>query len=509
MSTLDSLIVDVNDGLWTYLLIPLVVCAGLYFTVRSRAVQLRLFPEMLRVLKDKSEPRADGSKPVSSFGAFTISAAARVGTGNIAGVATAITLGGAGAVFWMWVMALVGGASAFVESALAQLYKVRDDKDGDDKDGDGKGRDGKGRDGAASGTYRGGPAYYMQRGLGKRWPGVLFAVAITVTFGFVFNAVQSNTITSVASGSVSGSGASWFAPAVGLLLAVLLGIAICGGVRRITSVTTVLVPVMAVVYLLLGTAVVLLNLGDLPRVFGDIVGGAFGFKELAAGGIGAAIQQGIRRGMFSNEAGLGSAPNAGAAAEVTHPVKQGLVQSLGVFFDTLLICSMTAFIILTTTPELSGRQGVDLTQSALTDTLGGWAGHVLTAVVFLLAFSSMIGNYYYGESNIGFMTRRAWVLPVYRALVLTVVFLGALGSVSVIWNLADVFMGLMALINLLAVIPLSAIAFRLLDDYTAQRRSGLDPVFTRSRMPDLTGVECWPDTPTASERRETAGAGAA
>ncbi|MEU4201002.1 alanine/glycine:cation symporter family protein [Streptomyces sp. NPDC039022] len=492
MSTLDSLIVEVNDGLWTYLLIPLVVCAGLYFTVRSRAVQLRLFPEMLRVLKDKSQPRADGSKPVSSFGAFTISAAARVGTGNIAGVATAITLGGAGAVFWMWVMALVGGASAFVESALAQLYKVRDGKD---------------PDGAASGTYRGGPAYYMQRGLGKRWPGVLFAVAITVTFGFVFNAVQSNTITSVASGSVAGSGASWFAPAVGLLLAVLLGVAICGGVRRITSVTTVLVPVMAVVYLLLGTAVVLLNLGDLPRVFGDIVGGAFGFKELAAGGIGAAIQQGVRRGMFSNEAGLGSAPNAGAAAEVTHPVKQGLVQSLGVFFDTLLICSMTAFIILTTTPELSGRQGADLTQSALTDTLGGWAGHVLTAVVFLLAFSSMIGNYYYGESNIGFMTRRAWVLPVYRALVLAVVFLGALGSVGVIWNLADVFMGLMALINLLAIIPLSAIAFRLLDDYTAQRRSGLDPVFTRSRMPDLTGVECWPDTPTAPERRETVGAG--
>lgn len=473
MSTLDSVIVGLNDGLWTYLLIPLVICAGLYFTVRSKAVQLRLFPEMLRVLKDRSQPRADGSKPVSSFGAFTISAAARVGTGNIAGVATAITLGGAGAMFWMWMMALIGGASAFVESALAQLYKVRA--------GDG------------SGTYRGGPAYYMQRGLGKRRPGVLFAVAITVTFGFVFNAVQSNTITAVASGSVSGGGAGWFAPAVGLLLAVLLGIAICGGVRRISSVTTVLVPVMAVVYLLMGTAVVLLNLDDLPRVLGDIVGGAFGVKELAAGGLGAAIQQGIRRGMFSNEAGLGSAPNAGAAAEVTHPVKQGLVQSLGVFFDTLLICSMTAFVILTTTPEPAGRQGADLTQSALTDTLGGWAGHVLTAVVFLLAFSSMIGNYYYGESNIGFLTRRAWVLPVYRAVVLAVVFLGALGSVGVVWNLADVFMGVMALINLLAILPLSAIAFRLLDDYQAQRRAGRDPVFTGSRMPDLRGVECWPD----------------
>ncbi|GHF35031.1 alanine/glycine:cation symporter family protein [Streptomyces morookaense] len=473
MSPIDSFVVDINDVFWTYLLIPLVIGAGLYFTVRSKAVQLRLFPEMLRVLKGRPQPGEDGGKAVSSFGAFTISAAARVGTGNIAGVATAITLGGAGAVFWMWVMAVIGGASAFVESALAQLYKVR----------------------GAGGTYRGGPAYYMQRALGKRWLGVLFAVTITVTFGFVFNAVQSNTITSVATASLPASEAEWFGPAIGLLLAALLGLAVFGGVKRISSVTTVLVPVMAVVYLLLGSAVVLLNLGDLPRVFGDIVGGAFGFRELAAGGIGAAIQQGIRRGMFSNEAGLGSAPNAGATAEVSHPVKQGLVQSLGVFFDTLLICSMTAFIILTTNPGLGGRQGADLTQSALTDTLGGWAGHVLTLVVFMLAFSSMIGNYYYGQSNIEFMTARRWVLPAYRALVLVVVFLGALGSVSVVWNLADVFMGLMALVNLLAILPLSAIAFRLLDDYVAQRRLGLDPVFTRDRLPDLVGVECWEARP--------------
>ncbi|RLV04493.1 sodium:alanine symporter family protein [Streptomyces griseocarneus] len=483
MSTLDSLVVDVNDAFWTYLLIPLVICAGLYFTVRSKAVQLRLFPEMLRVLRSKAEPGEGGGKPVSSFGAFTISAAARVGTGNIAGVATAVTLGGAGAVFWMWVMALIGGASAFVESALAQLYKVRG--------GDG------------SGSYRGGPAYYMQRALGKRWLGVLFAVTITVTFGFVFNSVQSNTIAAVATNSF-GSDAQWTTPLIGLLLAVLLGLAVFGGVKRISSVTTVLVPVMAVIYLLLGTAVVLLNLGDVPRVLGDIVGGAFGFKELTAGGIGAAIQQGIRRGMFSNEAGLGSAPNAGATAEVSHPVKQGLVQALGVFFDTLLICSMTAFIILTTNPGLGGRQGADLTQDALTDSLGGWAGHVLTLVVFMLAFSSMIGNYYYGQSNIEFMTQRRWVLPAYRVLVLAVVFLGALGSVSVVWNLADVFMGFMALVNLAAIIPLSVIAFRLLDDYVAQRRAGLDPVFTRDRMPDLKGVECWAPATTRDRERELA-----
>ncbi|WP_424212487.1 alanine/glycine:cation symporter family protein [Streptomyces sp. BI20] len=469
MENLDALIVTVNDHFWTWLLIPLVIGAGLYFTVRSKGVQLRLLPEMFRVVKEKTPPRADGRKQVSSFGAFTISAAARVGTGNIAGVATAITLGGAGAVFWMWMMALVGAASAFVESALAQLYKVR----------------------GSTGAYRGGPAYYMQRALGKRWLGVLFAVTITVTFGFVFNAVQANTITSVAGGSLSGAGGDWFAPVTGLALAGLLALAVFGGVRRISSVTSVLVPVMAVIYLLLGLAVVLLNVTELPRVFADIVGGAFGLRELAAGGIGAALQQGIRRGMFSNEAGLGSAPNAGAAAEVSHPVKQGLVQSLGVFFDTLLVCTMTAFIVLVTNPSLAGRQGADLTQNALSDTLGGWAGHVLTLVVFMLAFSSMIGNYYYGETNIQFITRKRWVLPSYRALVLAAVVFGALGSVSIVWNLADVFMGFMALVNLAAIIPLSTIAFRLLADYQAQRRAGLDPVFTRDRMPDLKGVQCW------------------
>ncbi|MGW6875393.1 alanine/glycine:cation symporter family protein [Streptomyces xanthophaeus] len=480
MDNLDSWVVAVNDHLWTYLLIPLVVGAGLYFTVRSRGVQLRLLPEMFRVVKEKTPPRADGRKQVSSFGAFTISAAARVGTGNIAGVATAITLGGAGAVFWMWVMAVIGAASAFVESALAQLYKVR----------------------GATGAYRGGPAYYMQRALGKRWLGVLFAVTITVTFGFVFNAVQANTISAVATGSLPEADTAWFGPATGLLLAALLGLAVFGGVRRISSVTTVLVPAMAVLYLLLGATVVLLNITEFPRVLADIVGGAFGLRELAAGGIGAAIQQGIRRGMFSNEAGLGSAPNAGAAAEVSHPVKQGLVQALGVFFDTLLVCTMTAFIVLVTNPELAGRQGADLTQSSLSGSLGAWAGHVLTVVVFMLAFSSMIGNYYYGETNIQFITRRRWVLPGYRALVLAAVVLGSLGSVSVVWNLADVFMGLMALVNLLAILPLSAIAFRLLDDYLAQRRAGLDPVFTRDRMPDLRGVQCW--DPVRETVRETA-----
>ncbi|WP_432034753.1 alanine/glycine:cation symporter family protein [Streptomyces cucumeris] len=471
MSTLDSWILQINDYFWTYLLIPLVAIAGLYFTVRSRAVQLRLLPEMFRIFKDKP---TDG---VSPFGAFSISAAARIGTGNIAGVATAITLGGPGAVFWMWVMAVVGGASSFVEVVLAQLYKAR---------------------GNQPGTYRGGPAYYMERALGKRWLGMLFAALITVTFGFVLTAVQSNTIAVTAKGSLNGAGSAWFTPLLGVALAVLLALAVFYGVKRLAMITQVMVPLMAGIYLILGVGVVLLNATAVPQMLGDIIGGAFGIRELAGGAVGTAILQGVRRGMFSNEAGMGSAPNAAAAAETTHPVKQGLIQTLGVYFDTLVICTMTALVVLSANPSLTERGGADVTQSAFDTTLGGWAGHLLTLVVFLVAFSSMIGNYYYGESNIAFITKSRLVMHGYRGAILACTVLGAMGSLSIVWNLADITMGAMALVNLLAILPLSAIAFKLLDDYVAQRRAGLDPVFTRDRVPGLTGTECW--EPTVSEK---------
>ncbi|MFC4126069.1 alanine/glycine:cation symporter family protein [Nocardia rhizosphaerae] len=485
MDTLNSVVVDINDVFWSWVLIPLVIFTGLYFTVRSGVVQLRMLPEMFRAVAEKGKPAADGKRSVSAFGAFSISAAARVGTGNIAGVATAITVGGPGAVFWMWAMATLGASSAFVESTLAQLYK---------------------RPEREPGTFRGGPAYYMQHGLRRRWQGMTFAVIITVTFGFVFNAVQSNTIVATSRASLSGLDGDWFAPLVGLGLVTLLGLVIFGGVRRISHITEVLVPVMAGVYLVLGIAVVALNIGDLPRVVADIVGGAFGIREVVGGGIGTAIAQGIRRGMFSNEAGLGSSPNAAAAADVSHPVKQGLVQSLGVYFDTLLICSITAFIILTSDPDLSQRRGADLTQSALQAELGTWAGHLLTAVVFMLAFSSMIGNFYYGRANIEFITGKPQVLTAFRVLVLVAVFGGALGSVALIWNLADVFMGVMALVNLAAIIPLGAIAFRLLADFRAQRAAGADPVYVhRAEIADPAGVACWRETTATSLPVERSG----
>ncbi|MFH8241318.1 alanine/glycine:cation symporter family protein [Streptomyces sp. NPDC018321] len=464
MSTLEAWVVDLNDAFWTYLLIPLVAVVGVWFTLRSKGVQIRLIPEMFRVFKDKPQ------SGVSPFGAFTISAAARIGTGNIAGVATAITMGGPGAVFWMWMMALIGGASAFVESVLAQLYKVRDTEPG---------------------TYRGGPAYYMQKALGMRWLGVVFAVLITLTFGFVLTAVQSNTITVATKGSFD-SDASWFNPVLGIVLAVLLALAVFFGVKRLTAVTKVIIPVMAGLYLLVGLVIVLLNLGSVPGMLGDIIGGAFGFREVAGGAVGTAILQGVRRGMFSNEAGMGSAPNAAASAETTHPVKQGLVQTLGVYFDTLVICTMTAFVILSANPTLGERGGADVTQSAFTSTLGDWAGHLLTLVVFMVAFSSMIGNYYYGESNIQFITRSKSVMHSYRAVVIACAVLGAIGSVPLVWSLADVTMGAMVLVNLIAIVPLGAVAFRLLDDYMAQRSQGLDPVFQKDQVPGLRGeVECW------------------
>ncbi|OKI86393.1 alanine/glycine:cation symporter family protein [Streptomyces sp. CB02414] len=480
MSTLEAWVVDLNDAFWTYLLIPLVAVVGVWFTLRSKGVQIRLIPEMFRVFKDKPQ------SGVSPFGAFTISAAARIGTGNIAGVATAITMGGPGAVFWMWMMALIGGASAFVESVLAQLYKVRDTEPG---------------------TYRGGPAYYMQKALGMRWLGVVFAVLITLTFGFVLTAVQSNTITVATKGSFD-SDASWFNPVLGIVLAVLLALAVFFGVKRLTAVTKVIIPVMAGLYLLVGLVIVLLNLGSVPGMLGDIIGGAFGFREVAGGAVGTAILQGVRRGMFSNEAGMGSAPNAAASAETTHPVKQGLVQTLGVYFDTLVICTMTAFVILSANPTLGERGGADVTQSAFTSTLGDWAGHLLTLVVFMVAFSSMIGNYYYGESNIQFITRSKSVMHSYRAVVIACAVLGAIGSVPLVWSLADVTMGAMVLVNLIAIVPLGAVAFRLLDDYMAQRSQGLDPVFRKDQVPGLRGeVECWGTSDEDSVPKERTPAG--
>ena len=467
VSAVTDLIESVNDVYW-YAVIALLVVAGLWFSFTTLVVQVRMFPEMLRAIGEKPSDIEPDKKGISAFRAFTISAASRVGTGNIAGVAIAITVGGPGAGGWMWLSAIIGGATAFVESTLAQLYKV-------------KGRD----------SYIGGPAYYIRDGLGWKPVAAAFAVIITVTYGFVFNAVQANSISESVRNQfdLEGTGSGLV---IGLLLAVVVGAVIFGGVRRLSAVTEVLVPVMAVAYVVVALIVVAINITEVPEMISLIVGHALGFREIAGAAIGAAIMQGMRRGLFSNEAGMGSVPNAAATASVSHPVKQGLVQALGVYFDTLVVCSATAFIILLADPEFGGdREGISLTQDSLASQVGDWGVPFLMVVIFFLAFSSILGNSYYGEANINFLRGSTRAINIFRGLVLLAVAGGALGSVDLVWSMADLFMGFMATINLIAIIPLGGLAVALLRHYLQQRAKGHNPVFHRDDLPQARNVSSW------------------
>jgi alanine or glycine:cation symporter, AGCS family len=475
MEFLNNIISVLNEYMWTYILIAVLVILGTYFTLRTRFVQFKYFREMIRILGDPATVSAEGKRGISSFQAFSVSLASRVGTGNLAGVATAISAGGPGAVFWMWLIALIGAASSFVESTLAQIYKV---KDGDE--------------------YRGGPAYYMERGLNKRWMGILFAIIIVFCFGLVFNSVQSNTI-SLAFDEAFGLNRLW----MGIILAALTAVIIFGGIKRIAHVSQVVVPIMAVLYLILAIFVVLTNLSEVPEMLGLIFRNAFGLEEAVGGGMGAAVMMGIKRGLFSNEAGMGSAPNAAATAAVSHPVKQGLIQTLGVFTDTILICSATAFIIILsgayTNPDLDGIQ---LTQTAMAAHVGPWATVFVGGAIFLFAFTSIIGNYYYGETNIEFIKESKTAILIYRIAVIAMVLFGSLVDLAIVWNLADLFMGIMALINLAAITMLTKVALSALKDYREQRKLGKDPVFYSDSIPGLTGIESWESKKTAESKNK-------
>lgn len=473
MAFLETLIGTLNNFLWSYVIIALLIFMGLFFSFRTKFVQLRLFKQMFLLLgesaissvTDKLDNEPE-KKKISPFQAFCISTASRVGTGNLAGVAMAIALGGPGAVFWMWLIAIIGGASSFVESTLAQIYKIHDN------DG-----------------YRGGPAYYMEYALGKRWMGILFSVLITICFGLVFNSVQANTIT-LAVNEAFGINVLY----TGLFLTGLTAFIIFGGVKRVAQAAEVIVPVMATAYVILALFVVIKNATMIPSIFSLIFENAFGLNQAFGGGVGAAMMMGIKRGLFSNEAGMGSAPNAAATAETSHPVKQGLIQTLGVFTDTLLVCSCTAFIILVsgayTNPDLSGIQ---LTQIAVSSQVGAWGNTFIAVCIFLFAFSSVIGNYYYGETNIEFMnSNKKWVF-VYRLLVTGMVLFGSLAKVQIVWDMADLFMGLMAITNLAAIFLLGKIAFDALKDYELQKKAGKDPIFTVNsiELKNPETVQCW------------------
>lgn len=466
MELLNNWINGVNDILWSYILIIMLLGCAVWFTIKSRFVQFRMIGEMIRLLGDSAGKGEKGEKHISSFQAFAVSLASRVGTGNLAGVATAVAIGGPGSVFWMWLIALLGSSSAFVESTLAQLYKE-------------KGKD----------SFIGGPAYYMLHGLGLRWMGVLFAVLISITFGFAFNSVQSNTICAAWEGAF-GIDHAW----IGAILTVLTLIVIFGGIQRIAKVSSIVVPVMALGYIALALGIVLFNITRLPAVIETILSNAFGWEQAIGGSVGAALMQGIKRGLFSNEAGMGSAPNVAATAHVSHPVKQGLIQALGVFTDTLIICTCTAFIILFSGAPLDGSiNGVQLTQQALSNEVGSIGSTFVALAILLFAFSSIIGNYYYGEANIRFITSKRSVLFIYRILVGGMVMFGALASLDLAWSLADVTMGLMTICNLIAISLLSCQAFLLLQDYVAQKKAGIkSPVFDKNKIPELKDkAQCW------------------
>jgi len=468
-----------NNLLWSHVLIYVLIGVGIILTLATGFVQLRGLPYSLRSFK-----RIDDSG-ISPMQAFATGLASRVGTGNIAGVATAIALGGPGAVFWMWVTALVGMASAFTESTLAQIYKERH----------------------PDGSFRGGPAYYIQRGLGSRAWGITFSLALILAFGLVFNAVQANSISDTLHVAYG-----WNKVAIGAVLVVLAGGVIFGGLRRIGTVAEWMVPLMALGYLCVALYAIVAHIGEVPRVLALIVRGAFGLEPAVGGVVGygvmQALQYGVKRGLFSNEAGMGSAPNAAATATTPHPVSQGLLQMLGVFIDTIIICSCTAFIILLSGVFTPGSElkGAALTQAAVTAHIGAAGTTFMSVAVFFFAFSSIIGNYAYAEGNVEFIKRNRTLVNAFRVLVLCMVMFGSVASLPLVWDMADVSMGFMALINLVAIFLLRRHAVAAWRDFRGQMKRGVEqPSFNCEVLPDggaRLPADVWPGAGRGSGARE-------
>lgn len=464
---IDKIVNNINDALYTYILIILLVVCGLYFTVRTRFAQFRLLGQQIKSVTEKPK---DG-KGVSSFQALMVSTASRVGTGNIIGVSTAICLGGYGSVFWMWVIALIGGASALIESTLAQIYK-RKDEDG----------------------WYGGPAYYIETALKSRGLAVVFSIFLILTYGFGFNMLASYNLQSTFAGYgfYNASYTPWI---LGGILALLVGYCLFGGGKRILKVTSVLVPVMGLLYIAVALVIVLINVTSLPAIFGRIFTDAFDFKSIFGGFGGSCVMYGIKRGLFSNEAGVGSAPNASASADVAHPVKQGLVQILSVFIDTILVCSATAFMCLCSGVEpAEAIKGAPYVQAAMKATLGSVGPVFITVAMILFAFTTLLGNLYYVDQSLFFMLKRKpgkAFMNTYYVIASLVIFLGAGLSADLLWNIADVTMGLMAIINVPVIMILSKYAIRALNDYDRKVKQGGEITFCAKDIDLPHQVDCW------------------
>ncbi len=456
---LNNIVSFINSILWGYVLIILLISSGLYFTFKLKFSNLTQIKEMFSIMLEKKSGNG-----ISPFQAFCVSAGSKVGTGSLAGVAIAISLGGPGSVFWMWILTLIVGSLSIVENTLAQIYKEKKD-----------------------GTFRGGPAFYMEKAMGKRWMGVTFSILLTITYGLIFNAVQSNTMT-IAIENFSGMNRT----TSGLIIVVLSALVIYGGMQRIAKVSEIIVPLMGVSYLLVAIFVVIKNISLLPSILTLIITNAFGLKAFGSATLGMVIMQGVKRGLFSNEAGMGSTPNAGASASASHPVKQGLIQTLGVYVTTLGVCTATAFIILFS--GVLGKQldGIGLTQEAMKSQLGSFGNIFLLLCILLFAYTTIIGNYYYGETNLEYLNADTGIkIQIFRILVIFMVFFGAVKESSLVWNIADLFMALMAIFNIYAIYILRKPAIEALEHYINERKKGKDPIFTIDVIKNKTGIECW------------------
>ena len=468
IQAIDNVVNAISGFLYEPYIVPLIlVLAGLYFTIRLGLPQFSLFGESIRVVTEK--PVNMGAP--SSFGALMVSTASRVGTGNIMGVSTAICLGGAGAIFWMWVTAILGGASAFVESTLAQIYKKKN----------------------PDGSFYGGPSYYIQTALKQRWLGVIFAVVLILTYAVGYNMLASYNTQDTFS-SFSFYDAKVTPIIIGAILAVLFAASVLGGAKRLTRVTEVLVPIMGVLYVVVSLVVVIMNIGSIGKVFGMIFSSAFDFKAIFGGFAGSAIMWGIKRGLYSNEAGMGSAPNAAAAADVSHPAKQGLVQMLSVFIDTLLICSATAFMCLFSGAKIDpALKGAPYVAASMKAALGGFGPVFMAVAVCLFAFTTLIGNYYYTEGCLRFIMKKnpgKGFMTCWRLLCSVLVFVGAIISAGLAWDSADLTQALMVIINVPVILILGKPAFDALKDYRKQRAAGKNPHFKAADI-GLTNTECW------------------
>ena len=469
---------DFDTWMYTYVLLILLVAVGIYFSFRTKFVQIRFIGDMFRQVTEKKH--VEGESSVSSFQALMVSTASRVGTGNIAGVASAIAgvttgtiTGGLGAVFWMWAMAIIGAASAFIESTLAQIFKVKD----------------------KGGAFRGGPAYYIQQGLGSRKFGVLFSILLILCFAFGFNGLQAFNACSSLEYYMPDYQTNGGALVLGLILVLMTAAVIFGGAKRISVITSIVVPIMAFAYIFVAVWTTISNAQYIPQMFSAIFEAAFDWQAIFGGFTGSVVMLGIKRGLYSNEAGMGSAPNAAASASVSHPVKQGLVQSLSVYIDTILICSCTAFMVclfVVKDPATAAQfKGIPLVQQAVQNSIGVVGIHFITFAIFAFAYSSLVGNYFYAESNFKFITKNENALVAFRVFCLVAIMYGAVNSFDLAWNLADIFMGFMAIMNLIVIVLLGKWALAALKDYENQKKAGKDPVFLASSIEGLPECECW------------------